>query len=85
MSGSIPTVEDEFRRLDAAILAAHAARDSEILARLYREAGRMVLSSGDTNRAGFIFTQAYVNALEAGDRALAGELWAWLKTEGREA
>ena len=70
--------------LDAAIMAAHAAGDTEALARLYHEGGARVLARGDVDHACFLLVAAYVYALEAG-MPLASEIHAILKAHGREA
>lgn len=76
---------DPIRQLDHEIIAAHAAGDAARLARLYHEAGRLLEDAGEPDRAYFVFTQAYINALESGERAVASVLWRRLKQAGREA
>ena len=66
--------------LDAALIAAHAADDSDALVRLYREAAET--AEGEVRRA-FYLTHAYVFALEAG-LAEADALRARLVAMGRE-
>lgn len=69
------------RRLEEAILAAHAAGDRRALAALYARAAD---SLTDLDAACFFLTQAYVFALEAGAPE-AAPLHARLKAHGREA
>ncbi len=70
--------------LDRAIVAAHAQGNNPALAHLYHQAGQHFLANGQTDRAGFFLTQAYVLALDCGDTARASVLWHWLKADGRE-
>ena len=70
--------------LDRAIIAAHGRGDKRALADLYHQAGQQFLAQGQTGRAGFLLTQAYVLALDCGNREHAAVLWGWLKAEGRE-
>ncbi|MSU88583.1 hypothetical protein GE300_02985 [Rhodobacteraceae bacterium 2CG4] len=53
-------------RLDAALLAAHAAGDADALARLYTTAGDWAEAAGDIDAACFYLTHAFVFALESG-------------------
>jgi hypothetical protein len=69
------------KRLEAAILAAHAADDRRALARLYARAADRL---NDLDAACFFLTHAYVFALETGAPE-AGKLHARLKAHGREA
>jgi hypothetical protein len=69
--------------LDAALLAAHAARDELALARLYACAADAAEARGETDAACFFLTQAYVFALCAG-AAEADALHARLLAHGRE-
>jgi hypothetical protein len=71
------------KRLDAEILQAHAAGVAARLARLYRDAADRAEAAGETDRAGFYLTHAWVFALEAGD-PLADEIRARLVRQGRE-
>ena len=66
--------------LDAALIAAHEAGDTDALVRLYREAADA--AEGEVRRA-FYLTHAYVFALEAGDPR-ARDLHAALRAMGRE-
>lgn len=67
-------------RLDAALLAAHAAGDLHRLVTLYAEAAEQA----PPGAAGFFLTQAYILALDAGD-ARAAPLRARLVALGRES
>nr|WP_323779016.1 hypothetical protein [Amylibacter sp.] len=69
--------------LNDALLAAHQAKDSETLVRLYRAAGQDALSKNEVQGC-FYLTHAYVFALEAG-LPEASELHATLKSLGRES
>lgn len=66
--------------LDAALLAAHAARDRRALVGLYRSAAD---TAGSAEASAFYLTQAYIYALDTGDPQ-APALHARLKAEGRE-
>jgi len=68
------------KRLETAILKAHAADDRRALARLYARAADRL---NDLDAACFFLTHAYVFALALGD-ARAGALHAKLKADGRE-
>lgn len=57
--------------LDADLLAAHARHDGPLLALLYARAADAALADGQTDRACFFLTHAYVFALEAGVSAAA--------------
>jgi hypothetical protein len=70
--------------LDAALLAAHEARDGPALARLYARAGDWRERAGDVDAACFYLTHAYVYALEEGAPEAAA-LHARLRAHGREA
>ena len=69
---------------DAELLAAHHAGDGAALARLYRAAGLQADALGDTDRACFLITMAYVNALDAGIAETARELHDWLVVRERD-
>lgn len=69
------------KRLEAAILAAHARDDRRALVRLYARAAD---GMGDLDAVCFFLTHAYVFALETGAPE-AGMLHARLVAEGREA
>ena len=69
------------KRLEDAILSAHARDDRRALARLYAHAAE---SLNDLDAACFFLTHAYVFALESGAPE-AGHLHARLVAHGREA
>lgn len=77
-------VDPDPQALNAAILAAHAARDGAALARLYEEAAMLKRAGDEPEAAGFLTVQAYIYALECGDER-AGRLRERLRAEGREA
>lgn len=81
IGAAVQTAEAE--ALEAALLAAHAAREGPRLAALYARAGELAETRGDLDAAAFYLTHAYVYALEAGDRAADG-LHSRLKAWGRE-
>jgi hypothetical protein len=66
--------------LDAQLLAAHDAKDSAALIRLYAQAAD---EAGDIDTACFYLTHAYVFALELGD-PITPTLRARLVEHGRE-
>ncbi len=68
------------KRLDDALLAAHAAGDTSELIGLYTQAAD---AAPELDRACFFLTHAYIFALELGD-ARAPVLRARLVAEGRE-
>ncbi len=70
-------------KLDAALLAAHAAGDRGRLIQGYEQAADLAEAAGEVDRACFFLTQAWVFALEAGD-ARANGLKARLTGHGRE-
>lgn len=84
-AGERLTVDPEGARaaLDAALIAAHEARDWPRLVALYAQAAETSESRGDTDAACFYLTHAYVFALQTGDPAASG-LHARLKARGRE-
>ncbi|MEM9783327.1 MAG: hypothetical protein AAF899_12740 [Pseudomonadota bacterium] len=69
--------------LEMALLDAHAAGDTAVLAALYAEAAVAAAAAGDGDRAAFFRTHAYVFALEAG-HPLAEGLHAALCRDGRD-
>ena len=74
---------DPASELDAALIAAHAARDLRALTSLYTAAADRFETVGDHDAACFMLTQAYVFALDAGaDQAT--DLHARLVAYGRE-
>jgi hypothetical protein len=52
--------------LEATLLEAHARGDCEALSRLYAQASHLAEAAGESDRAGFFLTQAWVFALDAG-------------------
>ncbi len=59
-------------QLEADILQAHEQADQSALTGLYEKAAKLKADSGETDAAAFLYTQAYVFALESGhDRAQA--------------
>lgn len=71
--------------LDRALLAAHARGDRDALIGLYAQASDMAHAAGETDRAAFFATHAWVFALEARDpRAgeLRGRLAGWGRVDG---
>ncbi|MDJ1017489.1 MAG: hypothetical protein QNJ35_13330 [Paracoccaceae bacterium] len=73
-------LEDE--ALEARLLAAHARADTEELIAGYTRAAEHAKMAGDTDKACFFLTHAWVFALEAGDPR-AAQLRARLMSEGR--
>lgn len=69
--------------LDAALIAAHEARDHARLVALYGEAADRAEAAGETDAACFFLTQAYVFAL-ASSASEAAVLHARLMARGRE-
>jgi len=74
----------EHSELDNAIIVAHQNNDGEALAALYKQAADINFKNGDIDAGCFLLTQAYVFALEWG-LDIAGEIFANLKSMGREA
>lgn len=70
-------------RLDAALIAAHEARDWRRLVGLYTEAAETSEARGEIDAACFFLTHAYVFALQTADDR-AAELHRRLKERGRE-
>ena len=76
----MPQNEDD---VDALIIDAHRCGDNAALVTLCAHAADRAEADGDPDAADFFLTQAYVYALEAGDKR-AGDLNARLKARGRE-
>ena len=72
------------KELDHLIVAAHAAGEREELVKFYAEAGDLLEKSSTPGHTAFVRTQAYVYALETGNRAMAARLLAALRAAGRE-
>ena len=53
--------------LEQRLLRAHREADGSAIAAVYREAADLAMDLGDEDRAGFLTTQAWIFALEAGD------------------
>ncbi|MDX1541022.1 MAG: hypothetical protein R3349_06415 [Geminicoccaceae bacterium] len=78
----------DLRRLDhqalaGAIVESHANGDLARLAALFAEAGARAAAEGDSDPACFLWTQAWIFALDAGDEPLADELETRLDAHGR--
>ena len=71
------------KRLDDALLAAHAANDLDRLCGLYTQAADLSEQEADVDAACFFLTQAYVFALQAG-RSEADGLHKRLLAYGRD-
>ena len=69
--------------LEQKLLDAHDAGKTSVLAALYSEAAELAEHAGETDRACFFLTQAWIFALEAGD-PLANDIRARLVAQGRE-
>jgi len=84
-AGERLTVDPEGARvdLDAALIAAHEARDWQQLVGLYARAADGSEAAGNIDAACFYLTHAYVFALQTGD-GRAPALHARLKERGRE-
>jgi len=80
-----PLSPADVERLNAEIMAGHAAGTEAHLAYGYRTGGQDAVLRGDIDTACFLFTQAYVFALRAGLRDVADDLWSRLESFGREA
>ena len=77
----MPTLED----LDRVLLCEHAnGADPGRLAALYREAGILREADGAIDAACFLYTHAFVYALEAGNAALINSVRSALVRHGRE-
>lgn len=70
--------------LEDLLLAAHARRDTDALADLYRQAADLQEADGDLDAACFYLTQALVFALHAGS-PIESELRARLHAYGRDS
>ena len=53
--------------LEQRLLRAHREADGSAIAAVYLEAADLASEVGDEDRAGFLMTQAWIFALEAGD------------------
>jgi hypothetical protein len=70
--------------LQADMLAAHDADDPRALPPLYLEAAMLREGQGDIDAACFFYTHTYVYALDCGNREIAAQAQAKLKTHGRD-
>lgn len=70
--------------LEQALDVAFAANDLRMISDVYEQAAHVKAAAGDNYGAGFLLTQAWVYALEAGDPR-AVELRARLIAQGRES
>lgn len=65
-------------------MAAHAADDRFTLSSLYLNAGELKLADGSIDAACFLFTQAYVYGLDAGNEAATTAARKALVKHGRD-
>ena len=79
-----PHPERFLRELDGEIVDAHARGDRSRLAHLYAEAAQCFAAAGEPDRAAFLFVNAYVWALDAGEEAVASQARRVLFEMGRE-
>jgi len=72
------------QRLQRDMLQAHEQEDLNALPALYLEAAQLRESQTDIDAACFFYTHAYVYALDCGDREIAAQARAKLKSFGRD-
>ena len=77
-------MEDTLQQLDREIADAHRRGDAGQLANLYSAAAQRLAAEGELDRAAFLFVNAYVWALDAGDQAVASQAHRVLLEMGRE-
>jgi hypothetical protein len=77
-------MEDTLQELDRKLVDAHGRGDANGLAHLYAGAAQRVAAEGDLDRAAFLFVNAYVWALDAGEEAAAAKAHKVLLEMGRE-
>lgn len=77
-------MEDTFQELDRKIADAHSRGDARSLAHLYAGAAQRLVAAGEFDRAAFLFVNAYVWALDAGEEAMAAGAHGVLRKMGRE-
>jgi hypothetical protein len=77
-------MRDALQELDRKIVDAHSRGDANGLAHLYAGAAQRVAAEGDLDRAAFLFVNAYVWALDAGEEATAANAHRALLEMGRE-
>ena len=75
---------DILQELDRKIADAHSRGDARSLAHLYAAAAQRLAAEGEPDRAAFLFVNAYVWALDAGEEALADGTHRVLRKLGRE-
>ena len=75
---------DSFQQLDREIIDAHTCGDGRRLAQLYAYAARHFAAVGELDRAAFLFVNAYVWALDAGEDGVATQAREALMGLGRE-
>jgi hypothetical protein len=80
----LANMEKSLEQLDSEIIDAHSRLDARSLAHLYSQAAERVAAQGDLDRAAFLFVNAYVWALDAGEDALASRARRILSEMGRE-
>ncbi len=72
------------KRLQQEMLEAHEEDDLSALPALYLAAAQLRESQNDVDAACFFYTQAYVYALDCGDRSVADTARSRLRRHGRE-
>ena len=72
------------RQIEEEILKAHDRGDAAALARLYLTGAEHTELNGEIDAACFLYTTAYVFALEAGDETIAAAARQKLVNHGRE-
>ena len=75
---------DTLQELDRKLADAHSQGDAGRLAHLYAEAAQRLAAEGELDRAVFLFVNAYVWALDAGEEAVAAKAHRVLLEMGRE-
>jgi hypothetical protein len=75
---------DSIQQLDREIIDAHACGDGRRLAHLYSAAAQHFAAEGELDRAAFLFVNAYVWALDAGEDGVAAKVRRALMEMGRE-
>ena len=83
MMGAIPGMSGQVTaELDRRLLVAHRQGDLGAMAEIYRLAAEDAETAGDRDRAAFLFTHAWIFALEAGDD-MADVIGKRLRAQGR--
>ena len=77
-------MEDTLQELDRKLADAHSQGDASRLAHLYAGAAQRLAVEGELDRAAFLFVNAYVCALDAGEEAVAAKAHRVLLEMGRE-